>query len=401
MYKLVNEQDMPVRKTNNRWHVDFRFNGKRVRKVSPENTKTSALLYERKLLDELALHAELEKTSGSTTTYASYSAFALDWYETYVKANNRPSEQKKKSGILKNHLLPYFGDHKIDSIVEREIEAFKRDMILKRYAPKTINNVLSVLRKSLDCAVQWGILKHTPKFTWIRVPKKEITVVSKEAQALLLADNSYPLWNTAIVVALKTGMRIGEILALRWIDIDFDTNIIKVNGSINVDYERAPTKNGKTRVIPMSYELRDRLKSLMPPSAEKTNLYIFGREHDGKPHSVFAVSDALKKVAKNLGITEHLHWHKFRHTFASNIAMAGVNMRILQELMGHATILMTERYSHVDMESKHSAIQLLDYTNENFGQKVGRLEYSPNAQKAKHSEDNAVLSKVIGVNQLP
>jgi len=390
---------MPVRKINNRWHVDVRFNGKRIRKVSPENTKASALICEREVLDELAMQATSHIEGTSQAKYSSYGAFALDWLETYVKANNRPSEQKKKSGILANHLLPYFGEHTIDSVVEREIEALKRDMSGKGYAPKTINNVLSVLRKSLDCAVQWGLLKHTPKFTWLRVPKKEITVVSKEAQALLLADNSYPLWNALIVTALKTGMRIGEILALRWKDIDFESNTINVNGSINVEYERAATKNGKTRTIPMSYELRDRLHNLMSPAAKMTELYIFARD-DGKPYSVYAVSDALKKVAKNLGITEHLHWHKFRHTFASNIAMAGVNMRILQELMGHATILMTERYSHVDMESKHSAIQLLDYTNENFGPIVGRLQNLPTAQKAKHNHEMAVLSrKVTGIEE--
>ena len=186
-----------------------------------------------------------------------------------------------------------------------------------------------------------------------------------------------------IIVALKTGMRLGEILALRWTDVNFFENILNVNGSINVCFERAPTKNGKCRVIPMSNDVSSGLKRLFEDSRKKSgNTYVFDRG-DEKPFSMYASGRMLKKITKQIGIDEHIHWHKLRHTFATNVAKRGVSIRILQELLGHSTILMTERYSHVDMEAKQNAIQLLDYKNENFGQILGRCPTYPQGIKNK------------------
>jgi len=381
------KMNMATRKINNRWHIDFRWQGKRIRKVSPENTKGSAIVYERKLMDEL-VEAKTEK---HFSDYKNYEDFVLDWLKIYVTANNRPSEQFKKQGIVKNHLVPYFGKLKLADIGEKEIEMFKCDKIKTKLSPKTIKNILSVLRKSLDSAVQWNCLSHVPHFNWIKVPKKEITVISKECEETLLNNESNTLCGSMVVLALKTGMRLGEMLALRWEDVDFVNNLINVNGSINVEHKRASTKNGRYRVIPMSYSVRTRLEDIY---ANNKSEYIFDRG-DGKPYSIYTASRMLKKLLNDLEIEEHVHWHKLRHTFATNVAKSGVSMRILQELLGHSTIMMTEKYSHVDMESKQSAIQLLDYKNESFGQILGRL---PNTQvnlKAKHNRELAVLSNKV------
>ncbi len=388
---------MAVRKDeNNRWFIDMRFNGKRIRRVSPENTKSSALVFERELQDKLSTSTG---NSVNTPKYDSYSEFVTDWLKIYVMANNRPAEQKTKRGTIRNHLIPKFGKLRLEEIGEREIEELKRDKIEEGLSPKTIKNILSVLRKSLDSAVQWGYLSRVPHFNWIRVPKKEVTVISRKTEELLLNDNTDLLWNTMIVIALKTGMRLGEMLALRWMDIDFVENIISVNGSMNVEHERALTKNGKSRVIPMSHNVRTMLEDLLSlKSKVKKELFVFDRG-DGKPHSMYAAGRMIKKISKRLGIRENVHWHKLRHTFATNIAKRGISMRILQELMGHSTILMTERYSHVDMQSKHEAIQALDYTNENFGQILGRFPNVPFAQKAKHNQNVAVLSDRISSDE--
>ena len=376
---------MSTRKIKGRWYVDFRYKGNRYRKAAQENTKTSALILERQMRDEAVL---MSSDSGiAQAKYASYSDFLVDWMEIYVKANNRPSEQRKKHGIIQKHLVPQLGTLRLQDIGEREIEELKRDKLEEGLAPKTIKNIQSVIRKSLDTAVQWGNLTHVPNFTWIKVPKTEVQVISQEAEDKLLSDESNPLWNTMIVVALKTGMRLGEILALRLMDLDFDGNTIRVNGSMNVEHERAPTKNGRNRTIPMSYDVRSSLKKRMQPESRMIKeLFIFDRG-DGKPHSMYAAGRMLKKVAKGLGIQEHVHWHKLRHTFATNVAKRGISMRILQELMGHSTILMTERYSHVDMQSKQSAIHALDYATENFGPNLGRNQSIKIAQNAKHSRE--------------
>ncbi len=378
---------MATRKIHNRWHVDIRFDGKRIRKAAPENTKRSAKEYEQTLLEELE-KAKRANLNAPEVVYNSYMDFAVDWMETYVKANNRPAEIKKKESIFRVHILPYFGSMKIEHITERDIEGFKRMKVNEKKSPKTINNMLSVLRKSLDCAVGWGLIKYVPRCKSLRSPKKEVSTLSRETEHLLLEDTSEPFWNTMIIVALKTGMRIGELLALRWIDIDMRNNTISVNASMNVNYERAATKNGRVRRIPMSYLAKARLVELYESThPTKKDAYVFDRG-DGEPHSKYAAIGALERILKRLGVTEHVHWHKFRHTCATNMAHAIPNLRIVQEILGHSSIIMTEKYSHVDMQSMQSAIHAMDYKTENFGQKVGRfgqISRSPMTQKAKHS----------------
>lgn len=389
---------MATRKINNRWHVDLRFDGKRHRKVAPENNKSSAKQYEQELLLQLRVDKKRAKKGVRASKYASYAEYVKEWYETYVQANNRPAEVKKKEGIIRVHILPYFGEMKLAEIQEMELEAFKKLKVEQGYAPKSINNYLAVIRKSLASATEWRLIERTPNVKWLKAPKKDVEVLTKETQRRLLCDTDELLWNTAIVIALKTGMRVGEILALRWQDIDEVKNAIDVNGSMNVNYERAPTKNGKSRKIPMSALVRERVGQLK--EVQRSAEYLFDRG-DGEPHSKYAAIGAMERTCKRLGITEHVHWHKFRHTFATNHARSGTNIRVLQELLGHSTITMTERYSHVDMASMQEAIQLLDYRIENFGQILGRFPNSQNDQKAKHNQNMAVFSNEIGVELLP
>lgn len=381
---------MAVRKINNRWYADFRQNGKRIRKVSPENSKSSALMYERDLLDELKCKEDVKKATGGRY-YASYEEFSEDWYNTYVLTNNRPSEQMKKRSVLDKHIIPYFGDMKLDQILERELEEFKGLKQREGYAPKTINNILSIIRKSLDCAHEWRCILFVPKIKWMKVSGKEIITVTQEVENLLLNDYDHPIVNTMIVIALMTGMRKGEIAALRWRDLDFSNNVIHVTGSMNIECERAATKNGRVRDIPMSYEIRKRILDIHDNKMGEPEAFIFDRG-DGNPYKREKMDKMLKRVVRSHNIEEHLHWHKFRHTFASNLARRGVNMRILQELMGHSTILMTERYAHVDMSAKQSAIQLLEYENENVGPKVGRKAYEYRYTKTKQTQELALLS---------
>lgn len=365
---------MPARKIDGRWHADFRLNGKRYRKAAPENTKRAATQYE----DELRLQTELNTRHCEAPRYRSYEDFLHDWLDLYAIANNRPAERQNKESIIRNHVVPCLGHLKPEQVDERSIERLKADSLAKGLSPKTAKNIQTVVRKSLESAHDWGCIPRVPKVSWVKVPAKEVEVVSQQARLRLLADSSEPLWNALIEMGLMTGMRIGEMLALQWGNLDLISPSISVSASMNILGERAPTKNGKVRVIPMGVALTERLLSLRPPKASSSD-YVFGRDGGGAYRRQEA-GRALTRICRRLGIQEHVHWHKLRHTFATNVTREGVSIRTLQEILGHASIIMTQRYSHVDFGAKKHAIQVLESTNRfsDLGQILGRNQENKN-----------------------
>jgi integrase len=151
-------------------------------------------------------------------------------------------------------------------------------------------------------------------------------------------------WLSCLInlAALNTGMRKGEILSLKWTNVDFKNGVIVVEG----------TKNGEIRKIPMNQKLTVTLESGKRASRGE---YVFS--DDGKPYGDVKTGwwSALKKAK-----IEGFRFHDLRHTFGSGLGMAGVDIRTIQELMGHKDIKMTMRYSHPTPERKKNAVKILD-----------------------------------------
>lgn len=182
----------------------------------------------------------------------------------------------------------------------------------------------------------------------------------EEAKALLEAAT--PHLRPIIIMALETGMRRGEILRLTWDDVD------KKNGSIYI----AETKNGEPRHVPMSNRLRATLDAL-PRSIQSRHIFTESikktpKSRDrkrplnqpigkgGKPFRY--VDTSFESACAKAGITG-FRFHDLRHTAASHMAMAGVPLKTIGEILGHKTAAMTERYSHLTPEHKKQAVELL------------------------------------------
>jgi integrase len=145
---------------------------------------------------------------------------------------------------------------------------------------------------------------------------------------------------------MHTGFRQGNLFQLRWQDVNFDTGVITVPRS----------KSGEAYSVPMNDEVREILRSL--PSRLRGE-WVFPNKKGSRPLGAKNfVRRVFKPAIKKAGI-EDFHWHDLRHTFASRLVMAGVDIRTVQELMGHKTLAMTLRYSHLSPEHKLDAVQRL------------------------------------------
>jgi integrase len=266
--------------------------------------------------------------------------------------HNKPSELETKRMILRVHLAPAFGNTALDEISMVKLEEYKASKLRDGLSPKTINNHLTVLRKLLATAQEWGKLATLPRVRWLKVAEPEFRFLGFD-EADRLAASAAPEWRAMVVVALRTGLRLGELLALRWIDVDLKGGRIIVRQSRTRETTTSP-KSGRKREVPLSDEAAEALRGHRHLRGD----LVFCREtgeHFTKGETKWPLWGACKRAG-----LERMGWHVLRHTFASHLAMRGATLRAIQELLGHAKIEMTLRYAHLAPEALREAVRLLD-----------------------------------------
>ncbi|MEO5927525.1 MAG: tyrosine-type recombinase/integrase [Patescibacteria group bacterium] len=337
------------RRKDGRWRVDISVlqNGarERIKKAAP--TREAALKLEREL------RAQLDRGEAVLQRAPLFSEWAREFIEVYAETNNKFSEQTAKRQILRDHLDPFFGELRLDKIGVAEIERFKRDQLVeKKASAKSVNNRLTVLRRMFVVAHEWGKLGSVPRVRWLKLPPRTFRFLSFEETNSLL-DAAAPEWRTMILAALRTGLRIGELLALTWSDVDLVAGRLVVRRTVWRGREGTP-KGGRARELPLSREARGALELL--PSRERGS-YVFGR---GAPRLTSGeVKWPLWTACTKAGIAR-CGWHVLRHTFASHLVMKGVVLKAVQELLGHATMEMTMRYAHLSPDVRSDAVERLD-----------------------------------------
>ncbi len=357
---------MAVRKLRSTWYVDFRADYIRYRKRSPENTKAGAEAYEAVLRQKLARGESIDRIA-LTEDELTFRQFASQWFEGYVTSNNKPSEQRAKKYTINTHLVPFLGRLLLSQVTTQHVEQYKAHMKGK-ISNKTLNKHLSVLKKCLTTAHDWGALETVPpKITWMKCPPPKMDYLTQEESELLL-ENAEGVVRELLLMALRTGMRQGEVKGLQWDSIDWNNQSIVVRHSKN-DYtkELDSPKSNRERHIPMAPDL---YQTLLNRKKEKGYVFLDADKHTFDEQRLRL---RLKKVCQKAGV-RHIGWHTLRHTFASQLVASGVAMPVVQALMGHSTITMTMRYTHLAPSNLRSAIDLLASKRaigRSFGQPVG------------------------------
>ncbi|MBI5478137.1 MAG: site-specific integrase [Deltaproteobacteria bacterium] len=328
-------------------HADGRL--ERVRKRSPVQTKRGAEEHERQLRQSLQAGTYQRKEVAPPPTVAE---FSKEFIGQYAVANNKPSEIDSKETVFRNHLVPFFGKLRLDQVGLRELERYKALKIKEEYKPSTINNQLTMLRRMLAVAVEWGLIQFVPKVKWLKIPEVEVDFLSFEEADRLLA-HAEGEWKCMMMVGLKAGLRFGELLALRWDDVDLVVGQMVVRRSAARGRIGTP-KSGKSRKIPLCPSALAALKAQRHLRGE----LVFS-DSGGELLTKGECKWPLWRACKKAGL-RRIGWHTMRHSFASHLVMKGVPLRVVQELLGHATIEMTMRYSHLSPNVPRDAVALLD-----------------------------------------
>ena len=201
------------------YFVDFRFSHpdgtiERFRKDSPVNTQRGAEQYERELRQALLNGTySRSKEEEPTEKVPTLNDFVEDFL-TYSTNNNKPSAVYTKRHILRLHLQPFFGTMPLDAIGPEHVERYKQKKVQEGLAGKSVNDHLTVLRKLLNLAVEWQRIPHAPKVRALKLAEADFEFLTFEETERFLAA-AQPEWRTMLTLALKTGLRSGELLALK------------------------------------------------------------------------------------------------------------------------------------------------------------------------------------------
>ncbi len=280
--------------------------------------------------------------------------FAPTFVDGYARANRqKPSGIAAKETIIRVHLLPRLGPKRLDEITNEVVQSMKS--ALRDRAPKTVNNVLTVLNRMLKTAVEWDAIDRMPcAIRLLKLPKSSAAFHDfDEYESLVAASKSDATAYLIVLLGGEAGLRCGEMMALEWSDVDLSKRQLRVERSEWKGHVTAP-KGGHWRCVPLTVRLAAALREHRHLKSRRVLCSAGGAPLTQRLVQGLVARSARKANLRNVGV------HTLRHTFCSHLAMRGAGARAIQELAGHRDLSTTQRYMHISPAAIESAIRLLD-----------------------------------------
>lgn len=296
-----------------------------------------------------------------------YIQWLAEWLEHYIKPSSKIRTYERYSQLVNLHIAPIIGEYEMSKltplILQRFVTQLLRSGNIKTHnglSPNTVNTVITILQNSLKTAYGIGL---TEEYFGDKLKRPKITenqiecftlAEQKQIERAVLCSRKIKLFG--IILCLYTGLRIGELLALTWQDIDLKKGLLNVNKSCH----NGKSENGiytkiidtvktanSARTIPIPKQLLPRLKEMKYNSTQS-----FVISDKDKSVAVRSYQRSFELLLKKINVPRH-GFHALRHTFATRAIESGMDIKTLSELMGHKNSAITlNRYAHSLLEHK-------------------------------------------------
>ena len=289
------------------------------------------------------------------------------WLESYKKYTIKQSSYTRYSNVVNRHLVPRLGHCELENLKPDAIQDYiKATLEENKIAVSTVRGHIVILSAALKQAQKEGLIHKNPCDDIIlpkRPIKKPVFLDVKEAQKLeiVLKNSRDHKKSTAVLFALKTGIRLGELAALRWKDVDFDEQVIQIRDSVQrvKNREKSGMKTmmvfegtksySSTRTIPMNPEIHELLYQYYETMKHRENFsetFVFtNRKNSFIDPRVYQLY--FRRILKKAGI-RHVNFHALRHTFATHAASKNMQISVLSRILGHSNVGLTlQLYVHV------------------------------------------------------
>jgi integrase len=289
--------------------------------------------------------------------------FAAKWDEDYVTVQVRLGRMKESSAEscrsrVRLHVVPFFGETRLDAMTLPHVREFMKTLLAKDLAPKTVLNIMVVLKEMLKHAIQWGYLDANPA-QYAERPRgeeQEMEILTPPEIRRLLDAAAEPV-RTLILCAVLTGMRRGELLGLQWEDIDLAGHRIFVRRALWRGKFVTPKSRRSRRTIDLAPTLRAALARL--PSRFQGGLVFCSADGNSIDPGNFAHRDWARVLRR--AELRRIRFHDLRHTYASLLIAQGAHPKYIQVQLGHASIQTTlDRYGHLMPDAHAAEAQKLD-----------------------------------------
>jgi integrase len=286
--------------------------------------------------------------------------FAREHWQAGALLALKPSSSRYYNFQLDKHVLPALGSLRLCDVSRPVIQQFLLDRKCKGYASSTVHGVHTTLGKVLQAAVEHGYLETNPARgiqIGEREPKQERKLLSLEQLQTLLVSLTEPC-HTIVVVAVLAGMRIGEILALRWKRLDFLRGTIDVAETFSDGQFGTPKTRSSRRVLPMSSSLRATLAAYKLNCKRTNPEDLVFCTTTGTPLSTKNLYNrVLAPTCDRIGLPR-ISWHSFRHSNATLLGEVGESVKTAQSLLGHSDLETTlNTYMHAIPDSQRRAVE--------------------------------------------
>lgn len=380
LYKQQDEITSVRLRSDGRW--ESRFYDPTVGKYHSVYEKTQEECLKKAIIANEKLKRGIYKTPNTMTL----GEWLNKWYSAHT-LQIKYSTSVEYERYIKKRIAPALGQIKIAFLTADHIQAFYKSLLVDGdtdgLSPKTIRNIHNMLHSALEVAVKQNILeKNVSEYTTLpRIIKQEMQFLNIIEEIKLYDCCKNERLGTGVIIALHTGMRSGEILALTWDNIDLDQKIIMVRKTQRRIAVRNPAKNApKTQIIeeepktvkslrniPIDDILCEHLIKLKETQAAEKDLLqdeYTDNSHlvcyqDGSIIEQRTYEDFYKKMLKKAGV-KNITFHALRHTFAARAIEAGIDLYTLSSLLGHSSIQITlDYYAHLSDQGKRMAIDKL------------------------------------------
>jgi integrase len=321
------------------------------------------------------LHHQVQVGGGVTSKSIRVRQYLERWLDDVAAGRVRETTLVGYRDIVNRHLVPAMGDIPLLRLTAPQVQGYLTAKLREGLAPATVLKHFRVLHRALADAVRYGILARNP-CDYVDPPavqRQEVRVWDEEQIRLFLAEAKrsspyYPLYLAAVL----TGMRQGELLGLRWQDVDLVLGVARVQQSLYRRGKRlwvGPTKTGRGRPVVLPPVLveellalrarQDEMRRVLGDQCEDHGLVFC--QANGKPlHAHNIVYRDFRRVIERAGLPR-IRFHDLRHCHATHLLRAGVHPKVVQERLGHSQVRVTlDTYSHVLPGLQEEAVRRLE-----------------------------------------
>ena len=333
------------------YQITYEVNGKRTTRSTKKTTLAEAEIELNNFKQTFSNPINVIQPVTQAKNYLSLSKFQKEYLE-YVRPTKSP-KYILSIALSFNQFISFCGNKNIEEINTLIIDKFITSTFAR--TQRGAHQYDRTLKAAFNKALQWNYISVNP-FTKVKFPKlsKPYPAFITEDELFMIVSNTpYQYLKDIFNIGFYTGLRLGELINMKWSWINFSENHIVVRCS-----EEFLTKSKKERIVPMSNKVREILTSSFNSMLHNSDEFVFYHFKGRKLHQE-TISKQFKDVIRKLNLNDKIHFHTLRHSFASMLVQRGVPLYFVKELLGHEDLSTTQIYSHLQSQNLKDAVNLL------------------------------------------